>query len=373
LKTEDSMGRIRNLGVTAWTWVGVIVLASIVLFALYSVYKVLLPFIYALAFVYILRPVVNFLDDKGMPRILALLLSYLGMFSILALFGMYVGPIIYRESDGLISRLPDYIATTNGHINDFVRSNPYLKGEQATQFLTNLGKSFESFLEKLAVSLPGMTATLFGGILNFILAPIIAFYILKDFAAIRTTINELIPERHRIEGMQILRKMDVIVGGFLKGQALVALSVAILSGIALSILGVDYAFLLAFIIGVFNIIPYLGPIIGGAPAVIIALGTSWQLAVMVIVVLAVVQQIDSVLISPRIMSQQVNLHPAVVIFAILLGEALLGFIGMLIAIPIAAMGKAIFLHFRDRGKMMENGPDKPNNPGAKKLKRAVKV
>jgi len=370
LKTEDRMGRIKNLGITAWAWVGVIVLTSIVLFALYSVYKVLLPFLYALAFVYILRPVVNFLDDKGMPRILALLLSYMGIFSILALFGMYLGPIIFKESNGLISKLPEYIATTNGYINDFVSNNPFLKGEQATQFLTNLGKSFESFLEKLAVAIPGMTATLFGGILNLILAPIIAFYILKDFAAIRTTISDLIPERHRVEGMQILRKMDTIVGGFLKGQALIALIVAILAGISLTVLGVDYAILLAFLIGIFNIIPYLGPIIGGAPAVIIALGTSWQLAVMVIAVLAVIQQIDSVLISPRIMSQQVNLHPSVVIFAILLGEALLGFIGMLIAIPIAAMGKAIFLHFRDRGSMPENGPDKP---GAKRLKRAVKV
>jgi predicted PurR-regulated permease PerM len=138
------------------------------------------------------------------------------------------------------------------------------------------------------------------------------------------------------------------VGGFLKGQALVALSVGILSGLALYFLGLDYAVLLGFLICVFNIIPYLGPIVGGAPAVIIALGTSWQLAVVVAIVLVIIHEFDSIVISPRIMSQQVNLHPAVVIFALLTGGTLMGFVGMLVAIPIAAVGKALYLHFRER-------------------------
>lgn len=356
MKKQEGIERVKHLGIIAWAWVGVIVLLSIIVFALYSIHTVLMPFLYALLFVYILRPVVNFLDDKGVPRVIALLLSYLGLLAILTLLGMYVGPILYREIYGFINKLPKYVAVANGYINDFVHAHPFLKGDQATRFLTGLGDSFRSFLQKMAESIPTMTASIFGSVLNVVLAPVIAFYILKDYKVIRITIGEAIPKKYRDEGMQIIKQIDSVVGGFIKGQALVALSVAVLCGIALSALGVDYAILLGFIIGVFNIIPYLGPIIGGAPAVIIALGTSWQLAVIVIVVLLTVQQIDSVFISPRIMSSQVNLHPVLVIFALLVGGTLLGFIGMLIAIPLAAVGKALYLHFRERN----NGSEQPD-------------
>jgi len=368
LKTEDGLERIKAIGIAAWTWVGVIILLSMLLFVLYSINTVLMPFLYALVFVYILRPVVNYLDDKGLPRVFALILSYLGIILILTLFGTYIGPILYKESNGLINKIPEYVTTTNGYITDLVKQHPFLKGDQTAEFLTGLANSFKSFLQKAALSVPEMTASLFGGMINFVLAPIIAFYILKDLDVIRTTVREMIPEKHRVEGMQIVKKIDQIVGGFLKGQALVALTVAILSGIALYALGVDYAILLGFIIGVFNIIPYLGPIVGGAPAVIIALDTSWQLALIVVVVLLTVQQIDSILISPRIMSSQVNLHPAVVIFALLAGGTLLGFVGMLIAIPIAAVGKALYLHFRERS----NGSG-PEEPDVQELESAAKV
>ncbi|MBE0447065.1 MAG: AI-2E family transporter [Actinobacteria bacterium] len=348
MKTTDGLERIKSLGIIAWTWVGIIILVSVILYLLYSIHTVLMPFLYAVAFVYVLRPIVNFLEDKGLPRILALVLSYIGMILVLTLFGMYIGPILFNEGKSLILKFPKYIYNVNGYVNEFVATHPFLRGEEVSKLITRFASSLSSFAQKAALSVPVLTASFFGGILNLILAPIIAFYILKDLNAIKTTVSDMIPERHRVEGMQIIRKVDSIVGGYLKGQAMVALSVAILSGISLSLLGIDYAILLGFLIGVFNIIPYLGPILGGAPAVIIALGTSWQLAVAVIVVLAAIQQFDSVVISPRIMSQQVNLHPSVVIFAILVGGTLFGFIGMLIAIPIAAVGKALYLHFRER-------------------------
>jgi predicted PurR-regulated permease PerM len=329
-----------------------------VLGLIYSIHTVLMPFIYALVFVYILRPGVDLLEKKGLPRTLSLILSYLGLLLVLILLSMYVGPILFKESNGFIKRFPEYLTVVNGYLNDFIKQHPYLQGDQATNFLNGFSKSFQTFLQKAALSVPSVTATFFGSLANFVLAPIIAFYILKDTNRIKQTLRDMIPAPYRIEGMHIVKKIDLIVGGFLKGQALVALSVGVLSGITLSVLGVDYAILLGFLIGLFNIIPYLGPVIGGALAVIIALGTSWKLALIVIAALVIVQQVDSILISPRIMSQQVNLHPALVIFALLAGGSILGFIGMLIAIPIAAVCKALYLHFREReSESRPGGPD----------------
>ncbi|MBS3909020.1 MAG: AI-2E family transporter [Actinobacteria bacterium] len=348
MKTENGLERVKSVGIVAWACVGVIITIGVALYVLSSLRAVIMPFLYAMAIVYILRPVVNYLDDKGMPRIIALLLTYLGILVALTLSSMYVGPILYRESNSLISKIPEYIANVGLYINDFIASHHYFKGSGVTRFIIGVQDSITSFARRAALYVPTFTVSLFGGVLNLILAPIIAFYVLKDFSVLRTTINEMIPERHRAEGMEIIRKIDCIVGGFLKGQAMVALIVGLLSGVGLWVIGVDYAILLGFIIGFFNILPYLGPIIGGAPAVLIALGTSWQLALITVLVLIAIQQFDSTVISPRIMSRQVNLHPVVVIFAILAGGTLFGFIGMLIAIPIAAVGKALYLHFRER-------------------------
>jgi len=367
LKATDGFERIKGLGSVAWAWVGIIVLSSIVLYVLFSIRAVLMPFFYAMAFVYILRPIVNYLDDKGLPRIIALLLSYLGLILSITLIGMYVGPILVKEVNSLIDKFPDYVSNVNIYVTDIVVRYPFLKGAEVSGFIADLEGSVKSFAQNVALSVPIITASFFGGLINFILAPIIAFYVLKDLDAIRSTIRDMMPERHRAEGMHIIRKIDHIVGGYLKGQAMVALGVAVLSGISLSLLGIEYAVLLGFLIGVFNIIPYFGPIIGAVPAVIIALGTSWQLALAVIGVLFIVQQVDSVILSPRIMSQQVNLHPSVIIFAILLGGSLFGFIGMLIAIPIAAVGKALYLHFRER-----NTNGRPEGPDISELQPAEK-
>ncbi|HCG99243.1 MAG TPA: hypothetical protein DE036_05460 [Actinobacteria bacterium] len=353
MKTENGLERVKSVGIVAWTCVGMIVMIGVALYVLSSLRAVIMPFLYAMAIVYVLRPVVNYLDDKGMPRILALLLTFLGIVFVLTLSSMYVGPILYRESNSLISKIPEYIANVGLYINEFIASHHYLKGSGVTRFILGVQDSITSFAQSAALYVPTFTVSLFGGVLNLILAPIIAFYVLKDFGMLRTTISEMMPERHRVEGMQIIRKIDCIVGGFLKGQAKVAFTVGVLSGVALWLVGVEYAILLGFIIGFFNIIPYLGPILGGAPAVLIALGTSWQLALITVLVLIVVQQFDSIVISPRIMSRQVNLHPVIVIFAILAGGTLFGFIGMLVTIPIAAVGKALYLHFRERN----NGTD----------------
>jgi predicted PurR-regulated permease PerM len=325
-----------------------ILLLSIATFAVFSIRDVLVPFFIALIFVYILRPIVKLLEERGLPRLPSLLLAYIGIILTFVLFSSYVGPILYNEGNGLMKGMPKYVDTVSAYTNDYIKQHPFLKGSQATDLFQSFWKSFAGYLEQIGKNIPVIVASVSSSVINFILGMIIAFYILKDTGTIRTTIHEMIPARYRAEGMDIVKKIDCIVGGFLKGQAMVALSVGILAAIGLSVLGLDYAILLGFIIGAFNIIPYLGPILGGVPAVIIALGTSWQLAIVTIVVLLVIQQFDSIFISPRIMSSQVNLHPVVVIFAILAGEQFLGIIGMLIAIPLAAVGKALYLHFKER-------------------------
>ncbi|MDP3013822.1 MAG: AI-2E family transporter, partial [Candidatus Subteraquimicrobiales bacterium] len=117
------------------------------------------------------------------------------------------------------------------------------------------------------------------------------------------------------------------------------------------ILGVDYAVLLGFIVGILNIIPYLGPIVGGTLAVIVALLESPMLALWVIVAMVVVQIIDGSIVSPRIVGETVNLHPVLIVFSLLIGARLFGFIGLLLAIPVAAAAKVLIYHFLTKNEL----------------------
>jgi len=125
----------------------------------------------------------------------------------------------------------------------------------------------------------------------------------------------------------------------------VALAVGVMVTVWLLILGVDFALLLGVLAAVLNIIPYFGAIVGGGAAAIVALFDSTQQAIAVLIGIAIIQQIDALIISPAVIGRTVNLHPTVIVFSLLVGAALFGFIGLLIAIPIAAALKAILLHY----------------------------
>ena len=193
--------------------------------------------------------------------------------------------------------------------------------------------------------LPETTFTFFGGMFYIILAPIIAFYVLKDLPDIKQNTFAMIPERFRSSVEKVLTEIDFAVGGYLRGQVLISIIVGTAVSIYLLIIGVKFAILLGVLAGVLNIIPYFGPVFGGGIAAIVALFQSPKLALLVIIGMIAIQQLDSAIISPTIMRHTVHLHPAIVIFSLLVGASLFGFLGLLFAIPAAAVAKALLLHF----------------------------
>lgn len=327
---------------------GIGVLAIGTLWLLSKIQAVLPPFIYALIFVYLLRPVVDGLEKRGVNRVLAIAIAYLFVIAILTILMLIVVPIVIGEIRSFITSLPVHVDYVKKLLIDVSRSAKVSESATLSGVINRISSSASEGAMAFAGRIPATAIDLFGGLINFILAPLIAFYILKDLGAIKRTIEAAIPSRYREEGMDILEKVDLVLGGFLKGQMLVALSVGVLVGASMAILGIKYALLIGIISAVFNIIPYLGPIASGIPAVLLALEKSPGYALLVIAVLTVVNQLDGLFISPNIMRQQVNLHPTVVIFALLVGGAIYGIVGLIVAIPVAAVGKAIYLHFREK-------------------------
>ncbi|HEY3239700.1 MAG TPA: AI-2E family transporter, partial [Acidimicrobiia bacterium] len=182
-------------------------------------------------------------------------------------------------------------------------------------------------------------------LLVLILAPIFAFYLLIDLPHLKRTAVGLIPPAARPEVMLVARRINSAVGGFFRGQLLVAFIVGVLSSVGLRVINLDFWLLIGMVAGVFNIIPLVGPYIGGVPALVIALTTREPItAVWVVVIMVAVQQIDNHFISPMVMHRAVKLHPVLVMVALLLGGTLAGFFGLLVAVPAAAVLKILAGH-----------------------------
>ncbi|MHB0975871.1 MAG: AI-2E family transporter [Candidatus Aquicultorales bacterium] len=340
----------RALAFKVWAWVGICIIVVGAVWTLWQIQAVLPPFIYALLIVYLLRPLVNGLEDRKVPRVLAIVISYLLVVAAIALLLLIIIPIFVGEVKAFLGALPKQVESIKATVIDLTQRIRLMNSAPLNDALDSVSKSLSTAAMGFAKRIPETLVGIFGSTLNLVLAPLIAFYVLKDLRGIKSNIEKAIPARYREEGMDILKKIDAILGGFLKGQLLVAASVGVLVGISMAVLGIKYALLIGIISAIFNIIPYLGPIASGIPAVLIALETSPTLALIVVVVLLVVNQLDGLFISPNIMSQQVDLHPAVVIFALLTGGTLFNIMGMLLAIPVAAVGKAIYLHFREKAE-----------------------
>lgn len=345
---ETSVERYRRIAVVSWAIIGIILLAAVSLFVFNTIRPAILPFVYALALVYILRPLVDLFERKGLPRLAAVVSGFL-IFGLVALiFSLTILPPVVGQTVELIESLPLFIQS----LADLVESYQIqAESVQIPVWLNNMLVQASLQLQSWGGSALGnvfqFTGDILGGVFNLVVAPVLAFYILKDWHVIQKTLIRLIPVDHREETLEIFHKVDVVLGGFLRGQALVAILVAVLSAIALAVLKVKYALVIGVIAGVLNIIPYFGPIIGAIIAFTVTL-PSWQLGLVAVAAFALVQLADALLISPYIMQHQVDLHPVVIMFSLITGGLLYGILGLLLAIPVASVGKALVLHFQER-------------------------
>lgn len=343
---KENGERSRQAAILFAAIIGGILLTALLFLLIYEIRGVLPPFIYALIIVYLLRPAVAFMVGKNVPRVLAVSLVYFLVAVLLTVAFMFLLPLVIVQVRELVTHFPKYLEVGLDYFSQARIAYYKVKIPKSIEpILADLGVHIRSQFLYIFSGLPGTTAGVFGGLLNLVLAPIIAFYILKDTPAIKETLVNLFPAHYRHEILHVLKEIDAAVGGFLRGQILVSLVVGSSIGIFLLVIGVKYAVLLGILAGVLNVIPYFGPVVGGGVAAMVALFESPRLALIVVIGMIVIQQIDSAIISPVIMRHAVDLHPVVIIFALLVGGTLFGFLGLLLAIPFAALAKALLLHY----------------------------
>ena len=343
--------RIRRAGSVAWAIVGlvaVLVLLGVVAWYLRVIWP---PLVLAGAIVFILHPVVTWEQHRGIPRAAGTGLAYLGVLAITALAVLLAYPLAADQAEELGDEWPEIRADLEDRVDDWAEDSeswpipiPTWR-ELEDEFGTGETDGERDTIAERVEQVRDFGLRVFHIGIIFVLGPIIAFYLLVDLPRLRRVALELIPPQSKTEVLVVAHRLNRAIGGFFRGQLLVAGLVGVLVSIGLAILDLPFWLLIGMIAGVFNVIPLIGPWVGGVPGVIIALTTrDVGTAVWVVVIMAVAQQIDNHFISPIVMQRAVKLHPAAVMMALLAGGTLGGFFGLLLAVPIAAVLKILVGH-----------------------------
>ena len=345
--------RWRTLALSVWAVIGIIVLAVAALWGVGRVAGALVPFVIAFMLVFLLNWPVRELSRRGLSRGLASLICILGTLLLLGGTLTLVGPFVGRQLVSLGNAAPVYLAkmealATSLHARYADIAFPeWLTGFIAavTTRLSQLAITFGNDAARTLVSTGGGVAT---GLFDFLIAMVIAFWALKDLPKMREELVVLAGPKYEADAEHLVLTVTRVVGGYLKGQTIAALTIGTLTTIGLSIIGVPYALVLGIVTALFSFVPYVGPFTAGLIAGLVGLFHGTWMAVFAVVVVAVAQNLTDTLVTPRVMSKQVDLHPILVIFSLLVGGSLFGIPGMLFAIPVAATGKGLFVYYYEQ-------------------------
>lgn len=330
-----------------WLWLAIGVIFFIFLFLIRDI---LLPFVVGGMLAYFLDPAADKLE-RSMPRAWASALI-IGAFFMMFLLGLFLlVPITYEQLSGLLQEIPHYINSLRAQygrqfdilVGHLVANgtDPETTGTINTNELINKVSSGDvvGFAGNLAGGLLKSGATILNLLSLLLITPVVGFYLLRDWDMIVERIDALLPVEHRETIRLQVNKIDAVLNGFIRGQTLVILMLGAFYAIGLSIVGLKFGILVGLLTGLLTIIPYAGVLFGMVLGAGIALFQfhDWVHVGIVLGIFALGQFIEGNFVTPKLMGERVGLHPAWIIFGMLAGGALFGFVGILLAVPITAV------------------------------------
>ena len=311
---------------------------------IYWVGEVLLPFLLAFILAYLLNPIVRFWELKGFSRIGGIFLTYFFFISLILVFSIFIFPIFWGQLEVLALSIPQYTHQLQDFFQNF---NDNYKKIAIPNALRN---QIDLALLQLELIVIQAIAQVINGIISvfthafsIIISPVLAYYILRDQNLISKKFLSFFPVKWVERLIKLWREIDVQLNSFIKGHLLVAILVGVATSIGFLIINLDFPFLLGLIVGVTEIIPYFGPVIGAIPALGIALLDSKLKAFYTLALTIIIQQVESNILSPKIIGSRIGLHPLLVILVLFLGGKTFGILGLLLAIPAVLILRVFWL------------------------------
>ncbi|HEX2947238.1 MAG TPA: AI-2E family transporter [Clostridia bacterium] len=326
----------------------VIVIAAVIFYIRYKgkISRIISPFLMTIPLVYIIKPLAERLASKKINISLSILLVYFFFISALAAVCIFFIPELASNMRELMETLPqliqDYEKVFNNLLSAIKTSNwsEQVKTAIFKEIEAGMG-TLQKILFKSLENGVNMIVETIRFIVDFTIAFVITYYIIKDGEKFRDYFLLMLPRRWRNGMTGICKEIGNILAGFIQGQLMTALIVGILETMGLMIIKMKYSLVLGMVGGLANVIPYFGPYIGLLPALAIALTVSPMKAVWTIVIFMGVQQIDNNFISPKMIEGKLGLHPVATIFAVLVGGEFFGILGMLLAVPVLAIMRVL--------------------------------
>ena len=341
------MNRERNTQTIYFVVVGV--LLAVIFF--YFSRRVLTPFFIAFALAYLLDPVTDRLESLKISRTFSVLVLMAGVFSLVTGIGLLIFPLLKLQAEHLVSNLPNYIAIMQewmypllGVVGEPEKIQGILNRE-----LLKVGELPLKVISSITSILWGSVAGLFSFILllaNLVIIPVVMFYLLRDYDLINKKMLSFVPARSREQVLSLIKEIDGVLAGFVRGQLMVGLIMAGLYSIGLFFCGTPMSLFIGLLAGLASLVPYLGLVFGFVPAAILTFMQTqdWVLVFGVAGVFAVVQGLEGMIITPRIVGEKIGLHPVAIILAVLLGAEFFGLVGVIVSVPVAAALNVLFTH-----------------------------
>ena len=331
--------------------VWVVLLACGLAWFVYAVRGILAPFAISAVCAYVLSRWVGHLEARGVRRSVAVSALFL-LFTLAFVGAIAVAvPRLARDVTALAARAPEFAerlrTATRALAEDAEGRYPFLKEQRVVE---RLAEKAQEASARLASDLPTYLAGIASALALAVLVPFITFFLLVESRAVVGWLFEKIPARHTETVLSLVSEIDESLGSYIHGQFVESLCVGALSAVGLHLIGIDYAVTIGGVAGFANMIPYLGPFVGSVPAVVVGFVKYQSLDVVlkVALVFGFVQFLDNNVIQPAIVSRGVNIHPLVVIFAVMAGAEIGGVLGMFLAVPIACVVKIVAQVFARR-------------------------
>lgn len=302
--------------------------------------EVLVPVLVGLVIAYLLHPIVQLLERRRVPRLAAVLLIYASFVLIIAIAVVNAIPIFTTQLVELADDLPRLSEWYYKWMQEW-EAHKYFLPDSISHGVDRVIIQSQERMSHSVTELVNNARNSLGKVLAYAVVPFIAFYFLKDMKQLHETGMSIVPRAYRKQVLVVLRDINESLGNYIHGQMMVALIVGVFAYIGYWWVDMPYPFVLASFVCLTNIIPYIGPLIGAAPAVVVALTISTKTLLLVIAINVVIQILEGNILSPNIVGRSLHLHPLLIIMALLAGEAIGGIIGMIVAVPVLAVCKVI--------------------------------
>ncbi|MEX2655683.1 MAG: AI-2E family transporter [Acidimicrobiia bacterium] len=344
--------RMRRAALTVWTAIGSFVILGVLAWSANQVRIIWLPLVFAVGLVIILDPIATAIERAGIPRVVGTVFAFVVFAGFLVAIGFLAVPtiqtqaadfgqrlpVLYDETMALLSDTSDDLGVDLGPVWTSATISEWIADPANQETLQNLVGGFGSGAGRL---IRGVAET----VAIFALAPVLAFYLLLDLPRTKRLAVELVPRSVRHEFQHVSTRVATAVAAFVRGQLLVAFIVGALSAGVLLLLDLPFWLIIGMAAGVLNLVPFVGPFVGGLLAVVVALVEGEpSKALLAVVLFTAVQQVDNHIITPMVQRTRVLLSPLVIVLALIVGGSVAGLLGVLVAVPLVAVIRIVAGH-----------------------------